>query len=814
MARKNRKNNHVKSEIPSPSANKEVTKISELLKSVTGSIVNKEQEMLLEKDNELREKMLADLESYTEAEQQYKQDSAEYQSKSTLLNEELEALEQQKSDLYRQKTKLDEDNASIAQRQTEIDNARQQLLEEKKSLKTEQLELRKQLSVLEEQQINAELGFASQKQEALQVKNKELSELQKTSLAQVEQRLKDIYDKDNQLREREQQISLIEEELTLRANNLEQDLLKELHARKENDNKALQKQKLDLVEQESALKLAQTELEETKAQLDIQNDVLKSHIHRQFEAKLTQLAAENKALIESKRKAIDEIDRMAQENAQFEDLKRQLTNDDINNVQEELNRLRQNNRELKHELSERYEDGLIEDNQRLEERLDDTLSQLEDLKASYAQAQSELNNTRLSALERQNLLQEKRILEEHKRVLNISIEQLKSQIDDLEDAQKGALPFALLSDMDEKFSSLASGLQAVPSLEEFSNLMRARIANQGLYYTNKDIRLFIAGLSMSKLHILQGISGTGKTSLARAFAKAINNPPDNDNELYCEVIRVQAGWRDREDLLGHYNAFEKKFYAKEALQALYRAQQPRFQNTLQIILLDEMNLSQPEQYFADFLSLLETSDIAKINLLDSSHHDAPLLFKNGRTLEIPKNVWFIGTANHDETTKEFADKTYDRAHVMEIHRSEKLTFDNTVDNTQYSYSSLIERFEQAITKHQSDVDDIFELLLESELQKNLLKIKVSWGNRLQNQARKFIPVYMACGGTMAEALDHLLATKVFRIGKVCGRYDTRSDKIEDINDSLLRIWETLGLSDVPEESSYLLEQDIERLSGV
>lgn len=814
MARKNRKNNHVKSEIPSPSANKEVTKISELLKSVTGSIVNKEQEMLLEKDNELREKMLADLESYTEAEQQYKQDSAEYQSKSTLLNEELEALEQQKSDLYRQKTKLDEDNASIAQRQTEVDNARQQLLEEKKSLKTEQLELRKQLSVLEEQQINAELGFASQKQEALQVKNKELSELQKTSLAQIEQRLKNIYDKDDQLREREQQISLIEEELTLRANNLEQDLLKELHARKENDNKALQKQKLDLVEQESALKLAQTELEETKAQLDIQNDVLKSHIHRQFEAKLTQLAAENKALIESKRKAIDEIDRMAQENAQFEDLKRQLTNDGINNVQEELNRLRQKNRELKHELSERYEDGLIEDNQRLEERLDDTLSQLEDLKASYAQAQSELNNTRLSALERQNLLQEKRILEEHKRVLNISIEQLKSQIDDLEDAQKGALPFALLSDMDEKFSSLASGLQAVPSLEEFSNLMRARIANQGLYYTNKDIRLFIAGLSMSKLHILQGISGTGKTSLARAFAKAINNPPDNDNELYCEVIRVQAGWRDREDLLGHYNAFEKKFYAKEALQALYRAQQPRFQNTLQIILLDEMNLSQPEQYFADFLSLLETSDIAKINLLDSSHHDAPLLFKNGRTLEIPKNVWFIGTANHDETTKEFADKTYDRAHVMEIHRSEKLTFDNTVDNTQYSYSSLIERFEQAITKHQSDVDDIFELLLESELQKNLLKIKVSWGNRLQNQARKFIPVYMACGGTMAEALDHLLATKVFRIGKVCGRYDTRSDKIEDINDSLLRIWETLGLSDVPEESSYLLEQDIERLSGV
>lgn len=67
-------------------------------------------------------------------------------------------------------------------------------------------------------------------------------------------------------------------------------------------------------------------------------------------------------------------------------------------------------------------------------------------------------------------------------------------------------------------------------------------------------------------------------------------------------------------MLGHFNAFEKRFYTKEALQALYRAQQPKFADTLQIILLDEVtNLSQPEQYFADFLSLMETPDRAEIN---------------------------------------------------------------------------------------------------------------------------------------------------------------------------------------------------------
>ncbi|MBN0287701.1 AAA family ATPase, partial [Pseudomonas aeruginosa] len=95
----------------------------------------------------------------------------------------------------------------------------------------------------------------------------------------------------------------------------------------------------------------------------------------------------------------------------------------------------------------------------------------------------------------------------------------------------------------------------------------------------------------------QGISGTGKTSLAKAFAKAMGG--------FCTDIAVQAGWRDRDDLLGHYNAFERRFYEKDCLQALYRAQTPRWRDTCNVILLDEMNLSRPEQYFAEFLSALE-----------------------------------------------------------------------------------------------------------------------------------------------------------------------------------------------------------------
>jgi len=397
-------------------------------------------------------------------------------------------------------------------------------------------------------------------------------------------------------------------------------------------------------------------------------------------------------------------------------------------------------------------------------------------------------------------------------LLDISIEQLKLQIDDLSARQQGELPFPALSKMDQQFQHPARGLQAVPQdLAQFAKTMQVGIAQQGLFYSLKDIRLFIAGLAMSKLHLLQGMSGTGKTSLARAFAKSINNVTTSDQEkLYCSMVRVQAGWRDREDLLGHFNAFEKKFYEKEALQAIYRAQQPQFSDTVQIVLLDEMNLSQPEQYFAEFLSLMETPDRSEISLLESPNEKSPRYFSDQRAIKVPQNVWFVGTANHDETTKEFADKTYDRAHVMEIKRSEEKVSANGYQPVSYSFNSLQERFDVVCQNEGQAITDIFKKLSGSELMLELEDIKIGWGNRLESHAKKFIPVYQATGGLLSEALDHLLATKLFRSGKVTGRYDTRIEQLQNIEAALKTIWKELGLQDEPNYSLQLLRDDIQR----
>ncbi len=813
MARKSKKRN-VNAVIPVSANTQNIGNIPHIFQSVTKSVIGKEQEALITKDNELREQVLASLEPFKEAEEEAKRLVAEYDTKNEQLEEQLVAIEVQKNKLDSERSNLSNSKELLSLESVELQKARQNILSETKVLKVQQLEVQQQLSFLQERQLNAELGFANEKREALQKKDSELKLLHECSLSQIEERLKNISTKDKQLYEREEVIKVKEEEAELGFARKQQEQLEWLRSEKLKNRVVLQADTLKLEAQKADLDSWQIQIDEEKQTLNIQKEVLTQHVYQKFEAQLVKLQAENDSLSTSKQKAIDEIESIAKKLSQYEDLKRQLSNQSIEHIQEEIDRLRQENRELKHTLSERYEEGLIEDNDRLEDTLAKIKDDFYDLEGLYATTKAELNNARLSALEKQNLLQEKRILEEHKRVLDISIEHLKSQIDDLEASQRGELPFALLSAMDKEFNFPASGLQVVPDLDSFANTMHQHIAGQGFYYTLKNIRLFIAGLSMSKLHILQGISGTGKTSLARTFARAINNVSGDNQELYCEIIRVQAGWRDREDLLGHYNAFEKRFYAKEALQALYRAQQPRFKDTLQIILLDEMNLSQPEQYFADFLSLLETPDVAKINLLDSPNSKAPSMFvNNGRALKIPDNVWFIGTANHDETTKEFADKTYDRAHIMEVHRSDQGFNVDTVHTSQYSYSSLMERFDESIDRHRDDVNEMFELLLASDLQDELRKINVSWGNRLQSQAQKFIPVHIECGGSASEALDHLLATKVFRSGKVVGRYDTRHEKIEDIADSLLNVWDTLGLDGSPEASMYLLEQDIERLKG-
>ena len=306
-------------------------------------------------------------------------------------------------------------------------------------------------------------------------------------------------------------------------------------------------------------------------------------------------------------------------------------------------------------------------------------------------------------------------------------------------------------------------------LKKLCAAFRGYLANRDknpLYYDERTIRTFIAGFASSRLMILEGLSGTGKSSLPRAFADFMGS--------HTIEVPVQSSWKDRNDLLGFYNDFKKQYKETEFLKALYTATSDP--NNIYVIVLDEMNLSRIEYYFADLLSVLEKPNVEdwKIELISdyasiTQSQDAwPKLISEGK-LQISDNTWFIGTANRDDSTFIITDKVYDRSVV--------LTFDKKGEKEKVSYAPPIkmnnEDFQRLLARAEHFTDSKSETRFREMLRTLDEQVRelfqITFGNRIANQLEKFVPVYLACGGTVDEAVDVMFSRKVLR--KLEGIYD-------------------------------------------
>ena len=185
------------------------------------------------------------------------------------------------------------------------------------------------------------------------------------------------------------------------------------------------------------------------------------------------------------------------------------------------------------------------------------------------------------------------------------------------------------------------------SLEDFAEGYRLFAASQlHLYYTPEIIRRFIAGMASSKILILEGISGTGKTSLPYSISRYMGNP--------ATMVSVQPSFRDRTELLGYFNEFSKRFNETEFLRALYEA---GYRPDPTLIVLDEMNLARIEYYFAEMLSVLEMPSKEEwvLDLVPTAWAGDPKLMEGGK-IHVTDTTWFIGTANNDDSTFTIPDK--------------------------------------------------------------------------------------------------------------------------------------------------------------
>jgi len=211
-------------------------------------------------------------------------------------------------------------------------------------------------------------------------------------------------------------------------------------------------------------------------------------------------------------------------------------------------------------------------------------------------------------------------------------------------------------------------------------------------------------------------------------------------------------------MMGYLNEFTKKFNETEFLRAVYEA---GYRTDINLIVLDEMNLARVEYYFADFLSLLEMPHPSEwlVDLVPDQLPDDPALLNNGKML-IPQNVWFIGTANKDDSTFTITDKVYDRVVSIEINHKADEVKTPYAKSVTISHEYLNKLFDDAVKDYKLDtklLDQIYKL--DQYISE---KFQITFGNRIIKQVHIFVPVYVACGGEALTGLDQFISRKIIR----------------------------------------------------
>lgn len=463
--------------------------------------------------------------------------------------------------------------------------------------------------------------------------------------------------------------------------------------------------------------------------------------------------------------------------AQLEEAVRR--NDELANMpsKDEIERLRANTREL-----ENVRVALDDEKQKRHEA--------EAKISAYAMSARELENARISAA----------ALESLNNQLQMKLRYISEQYKTTQESK-----FKVLLDIDKDIANQGlynpKGFNSdLKSLCEYVRDFGA--SKKGLYYSIDTIRVFFASLAASekasRLLILQGLSGTGKSSLPRLVAEAL--------DVECKLVPVQPSWRDNRELLGYDNDFTNRFKETEFTKFLYEASAFPNRKRIYLIVLDEMNLARIEYYFADFLSVLEKpiqTDwiiplVSGYSELDEEQKPKYLDYSNeAANICVTNNIWFVGTANNDDSTSLITDKVYDRAQVLDMDTREEPFDGNKVTKISMDVEELLGLFETAkVAKNKLNKTDKEKIELVDDL---LKEMDITLGNRIMSQMEDFVPVYIACGGTKEEAIDYLLTHKILR--KLDERYEPYLvTKLEDLE---------AGLNDIYGENKF--KQSIQKI---
>lgn len=575
----------------------------------------------------------------------------------------------------------------------------------------------------------------------------------------------------------------------------------------EHRQKAREQTIQEIQNRELELELRRKEFDAKEQSIEAKEENIR-RLKREIERKEEDLEYENNWLSEQKKKLLQKERELAERESNCSEeavnhliAEKIVIQQQLDVIQEESYRLRKELEKSKTILqaASGSPERLLQENTRLETKLQEyeqildqypseaELAELRrraeaaiDFEAMYRDLQARVDDLerirRLQQIERV----ETESLRKERDTLKLLNEYLKEQIEDL-DRMLGNLKdkkiqaFANFAEMDSETDNATDNINRVTvnNFNQLADRTRAWMASLPTreelekgkaestfahYYDEHTIQAFIASMASSRLIIIQGVSGTGKTSLPEYFSYAVGGK--------FARIEVQSSWRDKLDLVGSYNSFFRVFNESPFSRSLYEAGTERYRKYPYFIVLDEMNLSRVEYYFADFLSIMEGRlEDREIELLnhDPTSGQLPkgLKLKNGAVrLPIPDNVWFIGTANTDESTYEITRKVYDRAQVLQIDepfQQEKLPPTEAASlNILDFYNAkqkAIESFSDTERGAAKGCIEEIGLALHEYFQ-------VGYGQRLLDQLFIFLPTYRAAGGRLYKGLDHFIARKL------------------------------------------------------
>ena len=307
--------------------------------------------------------------------------------------------------------------------------------------------------------------------------------------------------------------------------------------------------------------------------------------------------------------------------------------------------------------------------------------------------------------------------------------------------------------------------------ERFRNFL---CKEEHLYFDIDTIRFFISGFGASHFEILEGLSGTGKSSLPRYFAKFANG-----RVLF---MPVQATWRDKSNILGFFNEFSNTYSETDFLVELYHANfNP---DELHMFVLDEMNISRVEYYFADLLSVLEyPKEDWKLKVMQLPYEFIPPIKLEEGQIQIPTNSYFVGTANKDDSTFTITDKVYDRAITMDFDNSNTpFVVEGNAERVKLSASKLDSLYESAKATEEYRLTDDDRVKLRTICNYVYEQFGITIGNRILNQIENIVPVFVACGGTKETAIDFMISRKL--VAKIEGRFE---EYVKDALNGLIQL---------------------------